>query len=93
MDEQLEIEKLKSEGYDKVWVYEAEPDEIDESHSHDYDTKLIILRGEISVAFKTGDAILNKSYVVGDEVVISKNKSHSAKVGPSGCRYIVAEKN
>ena len=93
MDEQKEIEKLKAEGYDNVWAYEAEAGELDEEHSHDYDTKLVILKGAINITSGMGGAITNMQYKVGSEVIIPRNKLHSAKVTAEGCRYIVAERH
>ncbi len=93
MDEQKLIEKFEAEGYDNVWVYEAEPGEVDEEHSHEYDTKLYILKGSINITSVLGGAITNMQYKTGNEVVIPKNKLHSAKVTAEGCRYIVAEKH
>ena len=41
MNEKEIIEKLKSEGYEKVcYSYNAEPGEIDEEHQHGFDTCL-----------------------------------------------------
>jgi quercetin dioxygenase-like cupin family protein len=91
IDEQRIIDDLKAEGYDNVWAYEAEPEEIDEEHSHEYDTKLVILSGDIQITSEVGGAITNMKYVTGQTVEIPRNKLHSAKVGPDGCRYIVAE--
>lgn len=92
MNELNEIEKLKSEGYNKVWVYEAEPGEVDDEHSHGYDTKLVILKGGINITSEINGVIVNMQYNTGDEIFIPRNKPHSAKVEPEGCRYIVAEK-
>lgn len=93
MNEQELMQKLETEGFDKVWIYDAPAGEIDEEHAHDYDTKLVILSGEISITSVLGGAVANMNYKAGAEVVIPRNKPHSAKVGPNGCRYIVAEKH
>lgn len=84
---------LESEGYDKVWIYDAEPNEIDEEHSHDYDTKLHILSGEIRIKKLAGGAVTDFLLKKGDQIEIPRNQSHSAKVGAEGCRYIVAERH
>lgn len=93
MNEQKEIEKLKNEGYDNVWVYEAEPGEIDDEHCHEYDTKLVILNGAINITSEIGGAITNVQYKTGSEVEIPRGRLHSAKVIAEGCRYIIAEKH
>ena len=93
MNEQEIIEKLQSEGYDKVYIHNAEPGEIDDEHSHDFDTKLVILKGEIQIKSTTGNFFSNMSYKTGSDTIIPRGKPHAAKVGPEGCRYVVAEKH
>jgi S-adenosylmethionine hydrolase len=92
MSEQKMIEQLESEGFDKIWVYDAEPNEVEEEHQHDYDTKLAILKGEIQIISEMGGVITNIKYSKGQTVEIPRDKLHSAKVGHEGCQYIVAEK-
>lgn len=92
MTEEEIIKDLKNRGYDKVWVYEAEPDEIDEEHTHEFDTKLHILSGEIKIK-KIVDGVINDFLLrPGAEIEIPRNEIHYAKVGDKGCKYIVAEK-
>ncbi len=93
MDEQEIIKKLKSEGYQKVYVWDAEPEEIDAEHQHKFDTLLIILRGQIQITSLVNGLIVNMSHQIGAHISIYKHTPHSAKVGPDGCRYIVAEKH
>jgi quercetin dioxygenase-like cupin family protein len=93
MKEQDEIIKLKADGYTNVWVHQAEPGEIDEEHSHSYDTKLLILRGSIRITFETDGESESSLYQAGSEVVIPRNVPHAAIAGDDGCRYVVAEKH
>jgi len=93
IDEQKIMKRLESEGYDKVWIYEAEADEIDEEHHHDFDTKLHVLAGEIRIKLLDGEVITDFRLKPGDEKEISRNQLHSAKVGSEGCKYIVAERH
>lgn len=76
-----------------MWVYEAEPGEVDEEHQHEFDTKLVILRGEIQVTQPIHGVVTNMLCKQGGEIFTPRNIPHTAKVGPEGCRYIVAEKN
>jgi quercetin dioxygenase-like cupin family protein len=92
MTEEEIIKKLEAEGYDKVWSYDAEPDEVDEEHDHDFDTKLHILSGEIRIKRLSGGSIMDFLIKEGDEIEIPRKQLHSAKVGADGCRYIVAER-
>lgn len=91
MTEEQIIKKLKDEGYDKVWTYDAEVNEIDEEHSHDFDSKLHVLSGEIRITL-ANDAIADFRLREGQEIEIPRNAIHSARVGNQGCRYVVAEK-
>ena len=93
MTEEEVIKKLESEGYDKVWPYDAEPNEIDDEHDHDFDTKLHILSGEIRIKKLSGGVITDFLLKKGDEIEILRNQAHSAKVGAGGCRYVVAERH
>ena len=87
MEKQL-ILKLKSEGFDKVYVWDGEPNEEDTNHSHLFDTKIVILKGDIEIETNGKKSVLKS----GDEMEIPRNKIHAAIVGLSGCRYIVAER-
>lgn len=84
------IHSLQSQGYDPVYVWDGKPNEVDEEHSHEFETKLHVLEGEIHLKI-TGD----KDYTLksGDELDIPKGQIHSAITGPEGCKYIVAEKH
>ncbi len=84
--------KLSEEGYTNIYEYTAEPGEVDEEHTHDYDVKLVILEGRINITAPVNGVITNMSYQKGSHVSIEKGTPHTAKVCPQGCRYIVAEK-
>lgn len=93
MTEEVIIEKLRAEGYDKVWPYDAEPNEMDDEHDHDFDTKLHILSGEIRIQRLSGGEITDFLLKRGQEIEIPRKQRHSAKVGANGSRYIVAERH
>ena len=88
IEEEL-IQKLKIEGYTKVYIHDAKPNENYLSHSHAWDTKLMILEGELEVNMDDKHSVLRK----GDQIEIIRNKMHSGKAGPKGCRYIVGERS
>jgi quercetin dioxygenase-like cupin family protein len=89
MTEQEYIEKLKEEGYNKVYVWDAVPNEEDLEHSHPYNTKLVVLAGDIAITVNNQTLKLK----VPDTIQIPKDILHSAIAGPEGCKYIVAEQN
>lgn len=83
------IELLKTEGFNKVYVWDATPGEEDEMHAHEWDTRLVILDGDIEITLDGA----TKLYKEKEEVDIPHNAAHSAKVGMRGCTYIVAERH
>jgi quercetin dioxygenase-like cupin family protein len=88
MNEEELISKMKREGYDEVYIWNAKPKEDDPNHTHLFDAVLIILSGEIEIGMDGEKRILRK----GDTITIPQLKNHSGLAGPDGCRYIVAEK-
>jgi hypothetical protein len=93
MNEHEIIEQLKSDGYQKVYVWDAKPGEVDSEHQHDFDVLLVVLEGHIQITSYVGDAVISTSHQRGAHINIHKDTPHSANVGPDGCRYIVAEKH
>ncbi len=87
------ISELQSQGYDKVYVWNAEPDEIDDEHSHDFDTKLYILDGQIRLKVLIDDVITDLKLNSENELLVTRGQIHSAVAGSEGCRYVVAEKH
>ncbi len=83
------IKELKKEGYDPVYVWNAEPHEEDPDHTHTFDTHLFVMSGEIKITTDTEEIILKQ----GSSFGIPREKIHSGKVGAKGCSYIVAEKH
>ena len=81
------ISQLKSEGYQKVYTWDAKPNESDSNHTHPHDTALIVLEGEIAIT------IGGKSHLLkpGDRFNIPKETLHSGFCGPDGCKYVVGE--
>ncbi len=88
MTEEEWISTLTSEGYDRVFVWTEGPNETDEDHVHDFDTRIVVLEGEISVT-TNGHVVTARS---GDTLDTPRSVKHSAVTGSEGCKYIVAEK-
>lgn len=92
MIEEEIIKRFEAEGYDKVWIYDAKPEEVDEEHDHNFDTKLHILSGKIKLKKSSGKVTTDFFLTEGDEIEVPRHHIHSAKVGMEGCRYVVAER-
>lgn len=80
---------LRRDGNDKVFAWNAEPGEEDPAHEHPFDTQIIVFEGSITIGQAGTDRILE----TGDVIFIPRGTKHWAKVGASGCRYLVAEKH
>ncbi len=89
MTEKELVAELRNSNWDKVYIWDAEPHEADPSHTHPFDTKLVILTGEIEIEMDSVKKILQ----AGDDINIPRGKVHAGLVGEKGCRYIVAEKH
>lgn len=89
MSTQDYINQLQAEGYDPVFVWDAEPNEDDPDHAHDFISKLIILSGSITIGIDGTETTLTQ----GQSITIPRGVVHSGLVGVEGCRYVVGEKH
>lgn len=83
------INDLRAKGYDPVYIWKADPGEVDPPHQHAFTTYLAILEGELSVEMQGKQINLSS----GDELEVSRGTVHAAMAGVRGCQYIVAEKH
>ena len=86
----MEIEKIIDElkkSWKKVYVWDDAAQTAYETHSHKYDTRLIIQRGSINFTVNGEKHLLT----AGDDFIIKAGQLHSAHVGKEGCTYVVAE--
>lgn len=89
MSENALILELKKEGYGRVYTWHEGPLEVDEDHQHEFDTKIVVLKGEITVE-TNGKKVVARE---GDAVYTPRNTVHRATTGEEGCTYVVAEKH
>lgn len=87
MNPNEKVELLKTQGYEPVYVWDATPGEEDPEHSHEFDTHLVILDGELTLTIDGAERVLKE----GNELDIPRNQTHAAVAGERGCSYIVAE--
>jgi quercetin dioxygenase-like cupin family protein len=81
-------EQLMQEGYVHLYVSEDAPGAEYPDHTHRVDSAHIILAGEMSLT-ANGET---KTYRVGERCDVLAGAVHSAKMGPSGCKYLIAER-
>ena len=79
---------LKLYIYRTIQEYNDPPNENFPDHEHADDELLVILEGEMLLTMESKEYVLKP----GDELLVSAKVIHAAKMGSSGCKYIVGEK-
>ena len=81
--------QLRQEGFRHVYVWQDGAHAFYPDHTHSMDTAHIILEGEMTLTcggsthtYKTGERPPD----------VPAGAVHSARMGPSGCRYLIGEK-
>jgi hypothetical protein len=87
-DEKACREQLEAEGFSHTFVWQDGADAFYPDHTHAGLTAHIILDGEMTLRMN-GEA---RSYGAGDRCDVPAGAVHSARMGKSGCRYLVGEK-
>lgn len=83
---QLE-ESLLEDGFDPfAWV--DEPEKRYDSHAHDHDECIWILRG--SMEFTVGGQTF--SLAQGDRLMLPRGSLHEAVIGLDGCEYLIGQR-
>jgi mannose-6-phosphate isomerase-like protein (cupin superfamily) len=88
MEENDLAEQLILEGYAHLYVREDGPDLEYGEHTHRAESAHIILKGEMSMTMH-GET---KTYRKGERCDLPAGIMHSARTGPEGCRYLIAER-
>lgn len=88
MDTEQFTARLRQEGYMEFVEVEREPNGMMDTHSHPFDSKALILSGEIrlNVAGK------ESTYRRGEIFALSNGTEHIEHYGPQGVRYLVGRK-
>lgn len=80
--------KLREEGFGHIFVWQDGPHAFYPDHTHAAATAHVILDGEMAVTSQGQ----TRNCKPGDRFDVPANTVHSAKMGPQGCRYLVAER-
>lgn len=84
-----DLEKqLRAEGFRHTFVWQDRAGASYPDHKHSMETAHIILEGEMTIT----QAGKTHTYKAGDRVDVPAGAVHSAKMGPSGCRYLIGER-
>lgn len=88
MDEKELKKKLQAEGFATTYVWQDGPHAYYPDHTHPAETAHIILAGEMILTMN-GEA---RAYRAAQRCDVPAGAVHSARMGPSGCRYLIGEK-
>jgi quercetin dioxygenase-like cupin family protein len=80
--------QLRSEGFSHTYVWEDGPNASYPQHTHPTETAHIILRGEMTLSMDGK----SQTFRTGDRCDVPAGTIHSARMGASGCRYLVGER-
>jgi mannose-6-phosphate isomerase-like protein (cupin superfamily) len=80
--------QLHQEGFFHTYVWQDGPNAFYPDHTHATETAHTLLSGEMTVT-QAGET---RVYRVGERCDVPAGAVHSAKMGPSGCRYLIGEK-
>lgn len=87
-DEQTLERQLRGEGFSETYVWQDSPNAFYPDHMHPGETAHIILSGEMQVTMQG----VTRTYRPGERFDIPAKAVHSARMGSSGCRYLIGEK-
>jgi mannose-6-phosphate isomerase-like protein (cupin superfamily) len=88
VNEQQLAEELCREGFSHTYVWEDGPNMFYAQHTHAMETTHIILRGEMTLTIEGK----SQTFGVGERCDVAAGAMHSAKMGASGCRYLIGER-
>jgi mannose-6-phosphate isomerase-like protein (cupin superfamily) len=80
--------QLHGEGFLHTYVWQDGPEAYYPDHTHVGETAHIILDGEMTLA----QGGLAQTYSAGQRCDVPAGAVHSARMGPSGCLYLIGEK-
>jgi quercetin dioxygenase-like cupin family protein len=80
--------QLETEGFLDIIVWEDRPGAHYPDHTHEGLTAHIVLEGEITLAVNG----TSRTFRAGERCDVPAGATHSAFVGPQGCRYVIGEK-
>jgi quercetin dioxygenase-like cupin family protein len=88
MDETKFARTLEQEGFRHTYVWQDAPNASYPDHTHATETAHIILSGEMTLTMDGR----NQTYRAGERCDVPAWALHSARMGPSGCRYLIGER-
>ncbi len=88
MDEKELEKQLDREGFRHTFIWQDSPNAFYPEHAHETETAHIILNGEMTLTMNGRI----ETYRTGARCDVPAGAMHSAKIGPTGCRYLIGER-
>ena len=88
MDEKQLARTLEREGFGHTYVWQDRPNASYPDHTHATETAHIILSGEMTLTMDGQ----SHTYGAGERCDVPAGAMHSARMGPTGCRYLIGER-
>jgi quercetin dioxygenase-like cupin family protein len=88
MDEAKLARTLEREGFRHTYVWQDAPKASYPDHTHRTETAHVILSGEMTLTMDGK----SHTYGAGERCDVPAGAVHSARMGPSGCRYLIGER-
>ena len=79
---------LREEGYGEVVDRRMEPHQVNRMHAHEFDARLLILEGAMTIAAEGGE----RTYRAGEIFAMPAGRPHSETAGPDGVRYLAGRR-
>ncbi len=79
--------ELQRDGY-QVVVNTMQPDAINPEHAHDFDARLLVVAGEMTIHAEGR----RKTYRVGETFSMTHGCRHSEHAGPEGATYVAGRR-
>jgi len=79
---------LHAQGYREVVDRRMEPNSINPEHSHEFDARLLVLEGEMTIVCEGEE----RTYGAGDSFAMSAGRRHTERCGPQGVRYLAGRR-
>lgn len=81
-------QQLKSEGFGRTYTWEDSPNAFYPEHTHSTETAHIVLDGELALTMNGKTRV----YRAGERCDVPSGAVHSARMGATGCRYLIGER-
>jgi mannose-6-phosphate isomerase-like protein (cupin superfamily) len=88
LSEKTYIQQLEAEGFSHTFIWQDGAHAFYPDHTHAGLTAHIILDGEMSLEMRGQ----SRTYRTGERCDVPAGAVHSARMGASGCRYLIGEK-